>query len=209
MMLDPVSVAYSQYGQPLLPAGNHAAGTCCRCGQHSPLLPVAAVVSAKFTGYDTLGPGQGFCQVCAWSHSATARKFTMGINRTTARVLDAAALFDALLAHDHSTAIVVPISGRKHVLPHAQWGTIRVDDINLAWRPPDTIRLQALADLRRRGAPTRALSEATPTWAWLKTQPKTTWSSTQQQWELLAPWRSTPYLALAMKATTAQKGSTR
>lgn len=204
-MVDPVQVAYAQHGTTHHTKGG-CLGECRRCGAHGHLTPVASVVSAKFTGFDSLGHGDGLCHVCAWAYSASTRRLTLAISATAATVLDSVGLFDQLLRPTVSTALVVPLSGRKHVLPHAQWGTVRVDDINLVWRTSDITRLRTVAELRSRGVPPSTLEDPCPSWQWLRTQPEATWSATQQQWRSLTCWRATPYLQLVIKATHHQKG---
>ena len=204
-MLDPVWVAYLQHA-PRDVAAPAAETVCCRCGQRRPVTPLSRVVSAKFTGFDRLTIGDGLCVPCAWSFSSPVRRLTLAITETAAVVLDSAALYDCLLHPAQRAAVVVPISGRKHVLPYAQWGTIRVDDINLQWRPTDVHRLQITADLRRRGAPAPALAEHSPPHRWLRTQPTDTWEATHRQWRELEPWRPTPHVDLAIKATHHLKG---
>lgn len=205
-MIDPVQMAFTQHGTATFSEGLPM-GVCRRCGTHSTVTRITSVVSAKFTGFDSLGSGDGFCQACAWAYSAGTRRLTLAITATTATVLDSPTLFDHLLRLTQATALVVPLSGRKHVLPHAQWGTVRVDDINLVWRTSDIERLRVVGDLRGRGVPTSSLEDPSPPWHWLRTQPDVTWSATQQQWRSLICWRATPHLQLAIKATHPQKGS--
>lgn len=205
-MVDPVQVAYQQHGTAHATKETRL-GECRRCGTRDHLVPVSSVVSAKFTGFDSLGHGDGLCPICAWAYSATTRRLTLAISPSAAIVLDSVGLFDQLLRPTVSIALVVPLSGRKHVLPHAQWGTVRVDDINLVWRASDINRLRIVAELRSRGAPTSTLTDPCPSWRWLRTQPEATWTATQQQWRLLTCWRATPHLQLAIKATHQQRGS--
>lgn len=206
-MHDPVAVAY-RHLQPTAPGALPCSTSCCcRCGAHLEVTPLHRIVSAKFTGFDALGPGDGLCQSCAWSFSTPARRLCLLITATTATVLDSPSLYDQLLHPLASAAIVVPISGRKHVLPYAQWGTIRVDDINLTWRTRDTHRLHITAELRSRGVPATTLNDPAPPTRWLTTQPPETWEPTQRQWRELDPWRNTPHLDLALKATHHLKGN--
>ena len=204
-MLDPVDVAYRQHAVGRA-ASTQLLGWCCRCDRNARLVPTRAVVSAKFTGFDQLHAGEGLCTGCAWSFSQAARRMVLSITPSTATLLDTPALFDCLLQPSGQAAVVVPISGRKHVLPYAQWGTIRVDDINLIWRASDVQRLRVVGELRTRGAPSAALREPTPPSRWLATQPTDTWEATYRQWRELDPWRTAPHLELAIKATHHLKG---
>lgn len=205
-VLDPVEIAYRQHAC-AGPGSEQLHGMCCRCGRRDQVLPTRAVVSAKFTGFDQFHDGEGLCACCAWSFSAAARPMVLSITPMAATMLDTPSLFQCLQHPAGQAALVVPIGGRKHVLPYAQWGTIRVDDINLSWRTTDAKRLLLVAELRLRGAPALALHEPSPPSRWLTTQPPSTWESTYQQWRELDPWRATPYLHLAIKATHHLKGN--
>ena len=207
-MLDPVEVAYRHHA-PTEPAAVSTVGVCCRCGQTVPVRSIGSVVSAKFTGFDLLGAGDGLCQGCAWAFSTPARRLVLSITATAATLLDTPSLFDSLLRPSGSSAIVVPLSGRKHVLPYAQWGTVRVDDINLTWQPSDVHRLRIVADLRLLGAPAPSLPAAAPPARWLTSRHPTTWEAIDRQWRQLDPWRPTPHLDLAIKATHHLKGTLR
>jgi hypothetical protein len=181
-MLDPVKVAHGQHAWND-PVGNRI-GVCCRCGVSSPgIVAVRAVVSAKFNGWDQLHHGDGLCPACAWSFRPEARALTLAISTHNA------------------------ISGRKHTLPYAQWGTVRVDDVNLFWREADVERLRIAASLRARGLPGPALHEHAPPSSWLRNQPLETWLATQREWDALEPWRNTAYLPLVVKATAYLKGN--
>ena len=209
-MFDPVWVAYHHHHHhaPAAPAGPTAEGRCCRCGQMGLVAPTRSVISAKFTGFDQMGAGDGLCLSCAWSFSAPARRLILAISTSTAILLDTPGLFARLLRPaTGSDCLVVPISGRKHVLPYARWGTVRVDDINLTWRASDVHRLHVLAELRARGAPSTSLSDPAPPSAWLTKQPRETWEATYRQWRELEPWRPSPQLDLAIKSTNHLKGT--
>lgn len=205
-MLDPVAVAYRQHGT-TTPDKSLTDGLCCRCGMSRRLVPTRSVVSAKFTGFDEFQTGQGLCISCAWAFSTAARRLTLNITPKGSTLLDTPSLYDRLLRPSHSAALVVPLSGRKHVLPYARWGTVRVDDINIVWRASDVGRLKLVAELRERGASAPTLAEPTPPWKWLSSQPRELWEATHRQWHELDPWRSTPHLDLAIKATHHLKGN--
>ena len=207
-MLDPVEVAYRHHA-PTEPAAVSTVGVCCRCGQTVPVQSISSVVSAKFTGFDLLGAGDGLCRGCAWAFSTPARRLVLSITATAATLLDTASLFDSLLRPSGSSAIVVPLSGRKHVLPYAQWGTVRVDDINLTWQPSDVHRLRIVADLRLLGAPATSLPGSAPPARWLTSRHPSAWEAIDRQWRQLDAWRPTPHLDLAIKATHHLKGTLR
>lgn len=200
--MDPVHVAWRDVAASGKRSGQ--LGRCRRCGSEDQVTPLSAVVSAKFTGFDQMRAGDGLCAPCAWAFESKTRQLTMAISPHQARVLDAPALFEVLLLPVRD-AVVVPITGRKHVLPYAQWGSARVDDANLAWTQADANRLRVVASLRSRGVPASTLHDPTPPWAWARRNLDLT-TTTQREWDAIAPWRNTPYVALAIKATQHLKG---
>jgi hypothetical protein len=82
-MLDPVEVAYRHHA-PTEPAAYSSVGVCCRCGQTVPVQSISSVVSAKFTGFDLLGDGDGLCRGCSWAFSTPARRLVLSITATAA-----------------------------------------------------------------------------------------------------------------------------
>lgn len=202
--MDPVKIAWRQLATAVAERPDAGPGRCKRCGSVTRVVALDDVVSAKFTGFDQLQSGDGLCAACTWSFASTTRLLTLVITPTKARVLDTPSLYEVLLAPVRD-AVVVPFSGRKHVLPSAHWGTVRVDDANLVWTSSDAERLRVVANLRTSGVPPAALHQPTLPWAWAR-QHLELIGTTQREWETIAPWRNTPYLALALKATQHLKG---
>lgn len=197
--MDPVDAAYRYLGgspkRSSVPLGR-----CCRCGQLRPVQPLHRFVSPKFNGWSELRDGAGLCASCGWAFASVSKKDPMWISRKSAAAMTFEQIHDHLLRPLEGIALVVPLSGRKHLLPYAQWGTVRVDDINLPWRIGDMRRLQILNELRREGVPASALQETTPPWTWLRHRLHEA-ELRSEQWRQLQPWRGTPYLLLAIKIT--------
>jgi hypothetical protein len=171
---------------------------------------VRDTVSRTFTGFDgwTDIAAPRLCRVCVWAYSTKAlRSDLMLVNSdppraTTLSVARLRTVLKDQLAPD--IAVVVPLRpGRKHLLPHAMWGRVAVDDIALPWVDTDADRLSAVIRLRRHGFSLAALGRDAPAYGTLKTLPRSTWASIFVDWEKLAPWRSRPlYLDLASTAST-------
>lgn len=167
-------------------------------------------MSRTFTGFDgwTDIAASTLCQVCVWAYSTKALRSDLMLvtsNPPTATTLTTARL-RTVLEHEVASdiAVVVPLRpGRKHLLPHAIWGRVAVDDITLPWVAADADRLSAVIRLRRRGFSVAALGRDAPAYNTLKTVPRRTWASIFADWDCLAPWRRRPlYLDLASTAST-------
>ena len=120
-------------------------GPCARCGAPHGRVPVAGVVSRVFTGTDswTQPAGHLLCRACAWAYSAPrAREAIRHVFRAPAAVreLTIAQAYGELSRGglEASASMVVPIRpGRRHLLPHAQWGRIATDHGCFAWSDAD------------------------------------------------------------------------
>lgn len=208
--MDPVHVAFSRRGRGWS-AELETPGLCCRCGLDGMVTPLRRVVSHRFNDFDRLSQGEGMCRPCAWAYHPSHRTKIWRIRTAGVDLLSANDLAQELSTTGSPTALVVPIGGRKHLLPYAQWQTIRVDDINLNWTSRDVERLKLLTWLRDLGCPARSFRDPTPPWRWISTQPPEHWRAINEHWDALQPWRrNISFLTLALKATaTATKTTAR
>lgn len=169
--MDPVHIAFRHHHHDASTDVGGELGVCCRCGTHDAVVPLNVVVSAKFTGFDALHRGDGLCGPCRWAFAKQHFTTVWKITRHSAVALQPTQLHEELLRPMRADALVVPLGGRKHLLPHAQWGTVHTDDLNLHWRAPDAQRLSHLTWLRRHRCPTSSIPDPVPSWRWLATQP--------------------------------------
>ena len=198
--VDPVAIAYRFLASPQSCA-DVKPGTCCRCGcVDDQVRTVQKIVSQKFTGWSELHNGDGLCPGCAWAYQQAPRTQPVAIHQDKAVILNTEQLLNELQRPLTMIALTAPLSGRKPLLPHAAWATVRVDDINLPWREDDVERLTIVAALRDAGCPATAFHEPIPPWGWLRHRIEHIELHTRQ-WQALEAWRSTPYLMLALKAT--------
>lgn len=194
--MDPVAVAWSASACP----GSDDAGEigrCARCLTTAALTPVAAVVSNKFTGItDWSDPrGSGLCPACTWAYrTTTLRRQMLLVDRTHSQLteLEPAQLY-ALLSTPEPLgahlAASLPLAGRKHVLPAAQWGRICVDGTTIPWSAQDAGRLVRVAALRSAGVAAARLAEDAPPWSAVRSAAPTDRLLIMEHWQALEPWR--------------------
>ena len=188
-------------------------GPCARCGAPHGRVPVAGVVSRVFTGTDswTQPAGHLLCRACAWAYSAPrAREAIRHVFRAPAAVreLTIAQAYGELSRGglEASASMVVPIRpGRRHLLPHAQWGRIATDHGCFAWSDADADRLQAVQRLRDAGVRMAAFTDAVAPWTVIVgARARGDLTQVLGDWESLRPWRAgamSPWLELAHRLT--------
>lgn len=209
-MTDVVIAAWIGAQRPIAMHTTHD-GPCARCGTPTALIAAAQVVSRNFTGYEswTRPTGGGLCPACAWAYRTPGlRQHAHLVRRDPAELrclttLDARGVL-AQGAPGAGEAVVVPLrAGRKHLLPSASWGSLRVDDSHLPWTTADVMRLLAVERLRSLGFAPSVLSDVAPPYAVLRRQPRRAWPAVIADWQTLAPWRDHPvWLTLAVSVTT-------
>jgi hypothetical protein len=107
---------------------------------------------------------------------------------------------------DQDSAVIIPVSRQKHVLPFAEWGRVRTDDDTIVWDADNVRRLAVFFDLRAAGFSESALSEPSPRWATLSRLDADRKRFVVTAWPLLDPWRTRPScLAVAARATRKPK----
>lgn len=207
--LDPVKAAHRSLCGVPHPQQPTSPTRCARCADQDADQLVTAVVSAAFTGFDSwLNPrGKHLCAACAWAYRTSALRMHAYYVTTTPACsqLTPSQLFATLAAGavPAGTAVSVPLRpGRKHLVPHLEWGTVRVDDLNLVWTPADAVRLITLRQLRDVGFGPRSFTHPSPPWDVLRRQAAGDWAALQEAWATLDPWRTTKvWLALGLVAT--------
>ena len=219
-VLDVVTTAYAAATGAAVswpPAGVPGGPACARCGRPTEGCGrrVRETVSRTFTGFDgwvdVAAPTM--CRVCVWVYTTTAlRSDLMVVTSDPPRATKLSkSRLRRVLGHaiSSNSAVVVPLRpGRKHILPHARWGRVAVDDVALPWTELDAERLSAAVRLRRCGFSLAALGRAAPAFNTLRTNPHRAWASIFSDWDRLDPWRERPvYLDLAATASTSSRGS--
>ncbi len=194
--------------------GRRCGGPCARCGRESPgNISVRSVVSRTFTAFDgwSSPAAQGMCQVCAWVYRTSALRLNIQLvgacpptlKTLTSRQLGARLQKPLTSAH----ALVVPVGmRRKHLLPHARWGEISVDDISLSWTKQDVHTLAAMRRLRADGFGERMLAASAPQFAMMRRLPAARWTGLLEDWAELDRWRAAPpWWELGLRASSSNR----
>ncbi len=195
----PTVAAWVAAGTPVPAIASPQAGQqwCASCGNRSiPLSPAHTVVSRKFTAADTWAyGGHMLCAACAWSYTtARLRRSVYRIDQHPPSLVDVdrATLGKRLASTPLPTAsaVVIPVRGRRHILPTAQWGHVCTDDTQLRWDDDAVTLMRTLRRLRTR-IRARALHESVPPLAALRATASTTeHRDLWRDWQSLDPWRA-------------------
>lgn len=195
----------------MTPARQVLNGACARCGREGDVLaPTRQVVSKSFTAMDHWRDpsGAGLCPPCAWAYRTVALRSSIHrIDRSPASltVLDRSAALSELTAGLHpAVALIVPSRpGRKHLLPHARWGMVTLDDTPLSWTADDAARLGLVGNLRRvHRIPATAFAADSPPGRLVAGCSASARVAILTSWERLGPWRETLlWMTLALTVT--------
>lgn len=209
--MDVLTAAWVGAGSP----SPHAApltGECSHCRSPDHLVPVRAVVSKQFTGFDGWAnpSGRGVCPGCAWGYSTVelrAGAHLVTRDPPTLSRLDRAAVADLMRLGplNADRALVVPLRpGRKHLLPAAVWGRVSVEDVDLSWSDQEVHRLRQVDRLRALGFGSRMITAPAPPFQVMKTLAPRRFRQALDAWGQLEPWRQpgNPWMALAVHITT-------
>ncbi|MDV6310002.1 hypothetical protein [Gordonia amicalis] len=173
---------------------------CCCCGRPGgELVAATSVISRKFTDADTwVYGGPWLCRACGWAYATTELRRSVYLidQHPAARTLiDRTRLGELLAAGplEVTRAVILPVRGRRHILPTAAWGWVCTDDTAMRW---DTTAVARLNDLRwLRGLPgirAAMLTAPVPPMSVMRTQPADIWPELIARWESLRPWRTHP-----------------
>ena len=208
--MDVVRAAWTAAGTPGVVDGE--VGICARCSSTGPSVASRTAVSRTFTGMDCWDrpAGDRLCPACAWAYGTPALRagaHLVGAGPVALTPLERVQGADVLtcgpLTGDQ--ALVVPLRpGRKHLLPSAAWGHVRLDDVTISWSRSDAARLATARRLRTLGFGTAMLAAAAPAFGVLRRLPRSQWQSVMDAWHQLDPWRATdsPWMHLALHITT-------
>lgn len=86
-------------------------------------------------------------------------------------------------------AIVIPLSGKKLVLPTARWGMVATDTKVFRWSARNYRQLQAALELRGMGVGEPALADSSPPYYLLDKTSPDQHPRIKELWDVLAPVR--------------------
>lgn len=192
-------------------------GVCALTGQRGAVWDARHVISDQFTAYDrfrhrdTDPAGLAFGEPAAWAfrHRLAMQRPHVWhrdemVEANPARLRDALA---DLVDTPNRVVVCVPQSRQKHLLPYAEPGLVRVDDVSLTWTVDDVKRLGVYGTLRAAGFGETALAGRVPLWPALLKLPADHRAGVLDVWQMLDPWRDhhPGYLHVAAVATRKEK----
>lgn len=190
-------------------------GFCGNCHTTAPAAPAHKILTGQFGSWDhIIADAHGrrwLCAPCAWAfRAADYRRQNTLITTSGALSHPTAPELQDILQRPISadTAIIVPTSMKKIVLPRARWGTLAHDAGTITWTPRHrrilnaAKRLRALgcteADLQSPSVPFRILIDADPM----------TRTEVPELWRTMAPARTDrTYMPLVLTLTRKAKKS--
>lgn len=212
MITDVVDTAWEAIGSPVVEPSSMTSGVCARCGRVAELVSSAKAVSKFYRSWDVWRDpnGAGVCPACMWSfHAPLLRSVPHWIHRDPSMLValspaDLAGRLQLPLGTD--SAIVLPLRpGRRHLIHHAQWGTVTTDDGALAWTSGDARRLGDYQRLRALGLSHQQVMAPVPPFALLRKLDSVQAAEVLDVWPALDSWRACPaWAAIASRTLTTQ-----
>lgn len=177
------------------PAPFTAEHVCGNCLHRRLAAPANKVLTSQFGTWDDIAADvngkRWLCVACAWAYRATGyRRAATLITPDHAHHPTWTQLRETLTRPiPHTVAIVVPLSGKRLVLPRAQWGRVAVDGATITWTPALRTQMLAATRLRTLGVIERALPEPSPPFAVLTSTPPDQHDTIRSLWRVLDPAR--------------------
>lgn len=203
-VIHPVRMLWTHMGEPV-PAVTFSGDERCRlCGTVGPVRDAATVVSDQFTDWE-LYPDfpVWWCPACVWAHTTISLRTTpWWMSSTGGGQLNRASLHRLLSSPvGADTAVVVPLSRHKHLLPRARFGVVTTDDMAIAWDDTQVRCLSVMGRLRRFGFGEKALQESVPRWPVLVKQSQINQETIMVLWPKLDRWRQAgPVMGVGLRA---------
>lgn len=175
-------------------------GKCSLCGTEGPVVPVKRLVSNRFTNWDDYSNEDKpvWCNVCAWA-------FNEKNNRSEALFIAPEKAYSCYQVQslremfyqplNSHTAVSVALNKNKHVLPYAQWGTVRIEDMNILWTEREASWAQSIGALALMGFALGDIKkDVSPSFnTVIKLSPETA-SQAYALWQEIEPARRNPAL---------------
>lgn len=205
---DPLRIAWLNLGMDwaFTPDGNQI-DSCGRCQLIKPLEAYKNIISNNFTGWGNINPSSyGLCDSCAWGY----RDPRLRTNAIIVHVEGSAFLatpdqLKILLSMSLSpdVCISIPYSGKKHLLPSAEWGMVVSDDGCLAWRSTEAHLINIISRLRPFGVYESEFMEPAPPYRAVAAIAQDTDGMIEllDLWAELRLWQNGPHIKLAIRAT--------
>jgi len=207
-MSDPLRIAWQSLceNKELVPEDNPH-GACGRCQRTSALISFKHILSNNFTGWGTVDPSaEGLCDSCAWGYREERLRYLPVIVYSRGHALFASNQeVKNLLLNSLPPDVVatVPFLGKKHLLPHAEWGKVVGDDGNLSWRSPEAELVGIIEKLREFNIYESELAEPAPPSrvVMLLYADANKMIALMDLWDRLRSWQHSPHLKISLRAT--------
>lgn len=188
-------VVYRAEGKPDLgkPVNFDSEARCGNCRQATLVARAASVLTSQFGSWDDVVPdprgGRWLCKACAWCYRATDLRRAPAVitQKPAAMSKPVNRTLRATLAGPipSTTAVIIPLTGKRIVAPRARWGHVTTDFGPMIWRPPHHQMLTAVLRLRELGVGEKALADAAPPWGALRDLTSDEQEEARQLWGTL------------------------
>lgn len=183
------------------------AGICGICRQECNVRSLTDVLSTQFTDWDKIPRDTTvICEECEWVYQIPLLRtsYLYFTAPDTARVLTREET-SGMLLHSFSPleALTLPLSGRKHLLPSCEWGTVTSDAGTFPWTVAEVELASAVRQLRESGASDAVLFGK-------DLLSPAVFVSEPQMWDMLTTvreWVGTPQLAMLVKVSRGWQSS--
>lgn len=177
---------------------SYSAGLCGMCGPVELSAPAKDVVSKNFGSWseialDPVRNGRFLCVPCAWALKESDLRYkssiittTPSLNHPTQTEIQQVLLRGPL---SNTTAVMVPVSGKKAIILSAKWGMVASDFGAMHWQASHSAALKNILRLRALGFRESGLVEPYPPMVTLMGLPRDERLEAQQLWQALATVR--------------------
>lgn len=199
----PLKEVWSHSGKPDTLAGfsKYAeSGKCSLCGEKGTVVPVKRLVSNRFTNWDDYSNDDKpmWCNICAWA-------FNEKNNRSEALFISPESVYSCYQVQslremfykplNRHTAVSVALNKNKHVLPYAQWGTVRIEDMNILWTAQEAEWARSIGTLVSMGFALGDIKkDDSPSFATVIKLAQEEATEAYRLWDYIAPSRNNPAL---------------
>lgn len=178
------------------PVSFEGPGHCGNCRTVTAVAPAHRILTSQFGSWDHIVADEHgnrwLCAPCAWAYRAADYRRRSTIITTTGHLTHPEAhqlrtILQRPIPAD--TAVIVPTSAKKIVLPRGRWGTLTHDAGTLTWTPRHRAAINAAARLRELGCSESDLTQTSPPFRVLSAHPPDTQAEIAALWRTLAPMR--------------------
>lgn len=170
---------------------------CGNCRQTTLCALAKKVLTSQFGSWGDVATdprgGRWLCLPCAWAYrNIDLRRKPTLMEGTSLSHPTVASLRDTVLCKQipATTALVIPVSGKRVVLPRAQWGKVTFDGGAVEWTRRDYTILRTATILREQGVGERELLEPSPPIRLLLSADPATHDDLFAQWQTLDTLRN-------------------